>query len=320
MSKKAKAWLIAAASLVLVGCIVFGGAMAMFQWDFTKLSTVKYESNRYEIQDNYSHISIVTDTADIAFVSADDAGSSVVCYEQKNVKHTVMVEKDTLVIQIHDTRRWFEHIGFFFDKPKITLQIPGGTYGVLSVKSDTGDVRIPKEYHFERIDISESTGNVVSGASVTEAVKIKTSTGNICIENISAGQLDLSVVTGRVTLADAVCDGDVNVCVSTGKADLTNVRCRNLMSTGDTGNITLQNVTASESFSIERSTGDVRFDSCDADEIFVETDTGDVKGTLRTDKVFVTQTDTGRVDVPKTATGGKCEITTDTGNIKIEIR
>lgn len=46
---------------------------------------------------------------------------------------------------------------------------------------------------------------------------------------------------------------------------------------------------------------------------------GNVKGTLLTNKVFITHTDTGRVNVPKTVTGGKCEINTDTGNIKIDI-
>ena len=70
-------------------------------------------------------------------------------------------------------------------------------------------------------------------------------------------------------------------------------------------------------FLIKRSTGDIRFDNSDATEIFVETDTGNVTGSLLTDKVFITQTDTGNVNVPKTVTGGRCEITTDTGNIKI---
>ena len=32
-----------------------------------------------------------------------------------------------------------------------------------------------------------------------------------------------------------------------------------------------------------------------------------------------TKTDTGRVDVPKTVEGGRCEITTDTGDIKITV-
>lgn len=70
---------------------------------------------------------------------------------------------------------------------------------------------------------------------------------------------------------------------------------------------------------LERDTGDIEFDGCDADAIYVKTDTGSVMGTFLTDKEFVTDTDTGSVDVPKSVTGGRCEISTDTGNIRVKI-
>ena len=60
MSIKTKIWLITAISLILIGGIVFGGAMAMLGWDFSKLSTVKYEESKYEIKDDYNDISINT--------------------------------------------------------------------------------------------------------------------------------------------------------------------------------------------------------------------------------------------------------------------
>jgi hypothetical protein len=40
---------------------------------------------------------------------------------------------------------------------------------------------------------------------------------------------------------------------------------------------------------------------------------------LLSEKVFITKSDTGRIDVPETVTGGKCKITTDTGSIRIYI-
>ena len=105
--------------------------------------------------------------------------------------------------------------------------------------------------------------------------------------------------------------------MSTGKTALDNVTCKNLTSGGSTGDILLQKVIAADKISIQRSTGDVKLEGSDAAEIYVKTDTGDVTGSLLTDKVFVTDTDTGRVDVPKTTPGGRCEITTDTGDIRI---
>ena len=319
MRKAMKIGLIMGASLVFLGLIVFGGVMTMLKWDFTRLSTTKYETNTYEIGEAYKNISVNTNTADVILVPSEHAERRVICHEQKNIKHSVAVMEDTLVIEVVDTRKWYEHIGISFGSPKITVYLPQGEYAALSVTSSTGDVEIPKNFNFKSIDISEDTGDVTCYASASEGIKIKTSTGHIRVENLSAGMLDLSVTTGDVKLLGVSSAGDVKISVSTGKTQSTDVKCKSLISSGNTGNITLKNVIASEAFSIERSTGDVKLDGCDAAELRIKTDTGDVTGSLLSDKVFITQTDTGRIDVPKTTSGGRCEITTDTGDIKINI-
>lgn len=114
-----------------------------------------------------------------------------------------------------------------------------------------------------------------------------------------------------------VCKGDVSVNVSTGKANLTDISCKNLTSSGSTGNLSLNNVIAEEMMSVKRSTGDISVKDCDAAEIYMKTSTGSVFGNFLSDKVFVTDTGTGSVNVPETVTGGKCEIKTSTGDIKI---
>lgn len=320
MRTRTKVWLIIAASFVLAGGIIFVGVMTIFNWDFTKLSTVKYETGNYGINEEYENISIVTNTADVSFVPSENSKTSVICHQQKNMKHLVEVQDGTLSVEVVDTRKWYEHIGINFDTPKITVYIPQGEYGTLLVKSSTGDVKIPKEFKFKSIDILESTGNVTNYASALEDIKIKTSTGNIVAESISAGMLDLSVSTGEIRVSKSTCKGDVKIAVSTGKTNMTDIKCKSVVSMGNTGDIYLKNVIAAERFSVERSTGNVRLDGCDAAEIFIKTDTGDVRGSLLNEKVFIVESDTGRVDVPKTATGGKCEIYTDTGSVSIKVQ
>jgi len=63
----------------------------------------------------------------------------------------------------------------------------------------------------------------------------------------------------------------------------------------------------------------VRLNTCDAESILIKTSTSDVTGTLRSEKVFLVKTSTGKVDVPESGSGGKCEITTSTGDIRIEL-
>lgn len=319
MKKATTIWLIIAAVLLLVGCALFAGVMNSLDWDFTKLSTDQYETKEYLIKDTYKNISIVTDTAEVVFVPAENEQSIVTCLEPENMTHTVTVRNDTLVIEITDDRSWYEHIGIHFQTPKITVSIPRGQYGALSIKGDTGDVEVPNAFGFESTDISLSTGRVKNYASTTGNTKIKTSTGDIFVENIFTDALDLSVSTGRITVSNATCAGDARIEVSTGKASITGMTCKNLLSEGDTGHLALTKVITAETLSVERDTGDVKLDRCDAAEIIIETDTGDVTGTLLSEKIFIVETDTGHVDVPKTTTGGRCEISTDTGDIRITI-
>lgn len=295
-----KLWLIIAIVLIVIGCVLFAANMTLLDWDFSKLSPVKYETTEHRVIGEYTNISVITDTADIAFVISENADTTVVCCEQENMKHTVATADGILRITVEDTSKWYEHIGINFGSPTITLHIPQGKYGSLSIQSSTGDVNIPKDFSFESIDILESTGDVTSCASVSGSVKISTSTGDIAIEHITADSLALTV--------------------STGKVNLSTIRCQNVISTGNTGDISLQDVIATERFSIKRSTGDVKLNSCDAGEIYIETNTGRVSGSLLSDKVFITKTDTGSVHVPKTTNGGRCEITTNTGDIKITVK
>lgn len=319
MSKQTKIWLMIGVSLVLVGCLVFGSVMTMLKWDFSKLGTGKYETNTYEITEEFYDISIKTDTADILFTPADDNTCKVVCYEKESEPHAVSTQNGTLIVQAANEKAWYDHIGITIDTPKITVYLPEAAYGLLSIEESTGDIAIPNQFVFDGMDITTSTGDVKNEASVGGWLKIKTSTGHICVENASADTLDLSVSTGNVKAENVTCPGEMIVHVDTGKAKLTNVQCGKLTSTGDTGDLTMTNVTAAETFAIERSTGDITFDGCDAGEIFVKTSTGDVTGGLRSDKIFFAMTSTGKVNVPKSITGGRCEITTDTGDIEITV-
>ncbi len=294
---KTKIWLIIATVFVVVGIIVFVGAMNMFNWDFTKLSTTKYEENSYEITENFKNISIESDTSDILFLPAEKC--TVQCFEQKNVKYLVEVKDDTLTIKIQDTRKWYEYIGINFQVAKLTVMLPQEEYDKLSIKSETGKVTISEKFAFDSIDITASTGDVF-------------------LEKASSENIGISVSTGKVKVSNVEC-GNIKINVSTGKTEITNTKCKNIESKGSTGAVELKNVIAAENIFVERSTGDVKFEKSDANEIFINTDTGEVKGTLLSDKVFIAKTSTGHIDVPKTTTGGRCEITTSTGDIRIKI-
>lgn len=319
MSKSIKIWLIIAVSLVALGLIAFAGAMAAYSWDFTRLSAVEYVTNTYEVNGAFDGISIDVDTTKIEFAPSDDERCRIVCLESEKVKHSAFVQGGTLVIEAVDTLKWYDYLLFSLESPQIIVYLPESEYASLSIDTDTGDIAIPKDFTFEHLRIEGDTADVVCMASVLNTVDISLSTGDIKADGITAGELELTTSTGNINIDSVAADGNITVGTDTGTARLNGVTCADFSAESDTGDITLTNVVAEGCFSIENDTGDVLFESSDALELSVKTSTGDVTGTLLSQKVFITETSTGNISVPKTITGGKCEITTSTGDIDIRI-
>ena len=321
MSRRMTIWFAVAAILAVLGVVIFMGVMSSLKWDFRKLSTVKYETNRHEIVGGFSDISVLTSTADVVFLPTDEEVATVECFEQKKVKHTVSVKDGELTIEVNDERTWYEYIGINFRTPKITVRIPAGAYGALSVKSDTGDTRIPADFSFRSIDVTATTGDVELRASATENIRIKLTTGDINLSDIMAHSLELSVTTGEIEATRVTCVGDARMNVSTGDVELEGVTCGDFYSNGSTGDMSIRYLCAFGKLDIERSTGDVEFEVMQGKDISIKTDTGDVKGSLSTGKIFDAKSDTGRVRVPESdfTSGERCKVRCSTGSIRISI-
>lgn len=296
-----KIWIIIAVSLLLVGLVSFATVMTLNNWDFSILVTNRIVTVTHNIDDEFEDISIFADTADITFKLSDDGKCKVVCNEFEKERHWVAVEDNTLVIEYRVQKKWYDYIGISTGSDDITVYLPRREYGNLLVDENTGDVTVHSCFSFRNVGISITTGD-------------------INVENISAKVLELSTTTGDINLLIAECAGNVNVTVCTGDAELYDVKCANLSSSGTTGDICMTNVVAENYISIKRNTGDVTFNACDAADIKINTTTGDVEGSLLSEKIFVAETNTGKVNVPDSTSGGTCEIITCTGDIFVKTK
>ena len=210
--KKSIIWIFAIFFLALVVGVVL----------YSLARPIELETHEYEIKENFKDITIIADTADIQFMLSENTNSFVVCEEEKNANHSVIVKENTLRIKVDDNKKWYDDIGINLCTPKITVYLGKSEWGNISLKTDTG---------------------------------------NILLDNI--------IATGKLA--------------------------------------------------IETDTGNVNFEACDASEVIIETDTGDVTGSFLTDKVVFAESETDNVDIPKVIADEKCEIITDTGDIKITI-
>ena len=316
-------WIIAAVIVFILGFVIIIGGFAMSGFNFEKISNVKYETNTYELSENFNNIKINAATSDIVFVRYEEDNAKVVCFESEAEKHTVTVKDNTLSIdKIKTEQSWVNKLfSFNFKNPKITVYLPFSDYIDLSITTSTGDVKIPQNLNFKSVNVSGSTSEVKFAASVWGTLKIKLSTGDVVIDRISAGSVDIQTTTGDVNIYSTNCgENDVKITVTTGDVRVSGINCKNFSSDGSTGDVNLKNVRAIEAITIKRGTGDVIFDESDAASIYVKTTTGDVTGTLLSEKKFVTHSTSGDIKVPSSSSGGICEIDVTTGDISISIK
>ena len=278
--KTRKILICVAVVLLIAGIITCSITFASKNFDLRNVNTEELITNTYTIEDSFDSIDIDVDTADVVFEKAGDGKCRVECLERKSELHDVKVESGKLKISVKPVKNSFHFSFGYVQSPKITVYITNDTFDSIKIKTDTGDTEFG-DISAENIDLSSDTGDIRLLRVDGDGLKADTDTGDLDFNEISVGSLDIKTDTGDVRLAKTVATGDYNI-----KTD----------------------------------TGDISFDGCDAANLYIKSDTGDVSGTLLKDKEFVTKSDTGDEKVPSTAGDGKCEITTQTGDINISIK
>ena len=336
MKSGMKAAIIVAVILVVVGLVIAVGAMALTGFNFEKLSTKEYRTTVLKPSGSFDRIDVNITTADVSFIPSEDGTCTVTCTDDENVEYTAEVKDAVLTVKCRKIRKGADFLSVSAVEAKVTVALPGKTYAALSAETDTGDVLIPADFALGNVKLITDTGDAVCEAAVAGSLEFRSDTGDFRGENLRGKEARLESKTGAVQLSAAEVSGALTVAEHTGRVRLTEVSCGSGKLTTTTGSVTLERVTASGELAVETDTGNVKliggdagtlrvktntgdltFDGADAGAIYAETDTGDVTGSLRSEKVFLTETDTGKVSVPRTITGGRCEITTNTGDIKI---
>ena len=332
MKGKLKVILLIFAVMIPCGVLIFAGAMSALGWNFGKLSAKNTVENEHKLTEDFNEIEIVTDDADIKLVIAENGESRVVCREHSQAKHSVAVENGKLTVRVQNERKWYHYILDNSGK-SITLYLTKAQYSTLSVKGKSADVTLPEGLTLGTLDIDVTTADVSLKSAVEGSATVKVSTGDVFVKSTALGALSATATTGDITLEGVTVSGNLTTHVSTGAVILTEVECDELTSEGSTGDLNLSSVkakkltaktgtgdmiladTVATEMRLNASTGDITLTLCDGEEVYITTTTGDVTGTLLTDKVFIARAGTGRVETPKTITGGRCEITTGTGDI-----
>ncbi len=302
MNKTKKIWILAAVICIIIGCIIVCGSAASVGFDFTKFNTYTQEKKTYTIKEAFENIDIQATEASVILLPSENDTCEIVCAENDKITHAVSVENNTLKIVRKDTRKWYEYIGVFYSISdfEIKVYLPLKDYNILHTASVSGDIVIPDTFAFNEVELSTTSGDIFFESKSKNAWKGKSVSGNIDVKNIAGDVVNIQTTSGEIDLEDVLA---------------------NSIKLGTTsGDISLENALAQKEFFIKSTSGEVSLESCDGRDITIKTISGDVKGSLRSEKQFITHTTSGDIRVQDSAFAEeKCTVNTTSGDIRFTI-
>lgn len=288
--------------LVAVGGLMMAAAAVKGDFDVDNMKEQSYEMKTFEVTEAFSDIHVEDAECNVRILRAADGKCKVIYPEKQDgsIYHTVTVSDGVLSVRRYDKRKWYQYIGISFDAPDVEVYLPEKVYGQLSARSMSGSIRVDDGFTFESAGLESTSGSVQMFSAVTKELKAETASGRITVENASPETLAVKSSSGAIVLSH-IRSGEVTAKSTSGKMELTDV-------------------VAEKNLYAKSVSGGVALDGCDGGKIKLETTSGSVRGTILSDKIFITDSTSGSVKVPRSSVGGECEITTTSGSIDIEIK
>ena len=270
-----------------------------------------------EINGDIAGVTIITDTADVS-VLASNGEFYVECARDKKHELSVRVSDGKAIIELIDDRPWPAN-WFTADNQKVTVYLPFGDYGTLDIETHTGDVEL-NNLNLVSLMVTSHTGDIeASNINVSTTAMIATDTSDTELYDSTLTHLNAKATTGDISVSRVEADS-VQIEVTTGDIEVEDLNCQtDVQIKATTGDVEMHNVFTANNLRINTTTGNVNFRSIDGAEVYINATTGDVRGSFASDKIIFAETTTGKVNVPKLTTGGRCEITTTTGDINVTI-
>ncbi|MCI8589320.1 MAG: DUF4097 domain-containing protein [Clostridiales bacterium] len=301
MSHNKKIALITAAICGGVGIVIVFAACLLIQFDFTRINTMKFEEKTYEVSESFHNIDINDIECDVMLVPVENGPSRVVCYENEDIVNTISVQGDTLTVTRKDQRPWYKHFGIWWAQNNtVTIYLAEKEYESLSIKTVSGEISVADSFRFSEAKLQSTSGDITFASRVQGDLFVKTTSGDITLREIEPKMAEVRSTSGDLSL--------------------TEISAAELMLKTTSGSIKTEAVTATGHAEFISVSGDIRLRGADADSFFIKTTSGDVKGTLFSDKYFITHTTSGSVHTPLSKEGaGECKIQTTSGDIRIDI-
>lgn len=197
MKRHLSTFVLSALAVAAVGglTVLRTGLVAEAAWrhDYTPLTV-----NTYPVSGNFTDISVTDYYADVQFRVSRDGSVSVVTRDAADVTHTVRVEGNTLTVTRPEPsvgQRLFHHDD---DDPEVTIYLPAGNYGALTVSNTSGDIESAAQLGFASANLTTVSGDIDLNGPVSGKIVCNTTSGDVELERSDAASLTISTTSGEV--------------------------------------------------------------------------------------------------------------------------
>lgn len=320
--KTKKVPVIIAVILIAVGLIISFSAVTLSDYNIKDLQTLTYVTTEYNKLDKFDSIRIDNNNFDIHIIATPEVSRpEIVCEESAELYNEITVEKGTLYIESKDDRDVLEKfIGIYWQQLKVDIYLPKfSEYDNITVNS-ARNIAVTSNLTFNDVKINTTIGSVTCDAYVKNNVDIDTTSGNIYMTDTKTMNIDVSTTSGEILLYGVQAYERLDAQCTSGEIIITNSTASfsNLSTTS--GDIDLTNYILDNDIRIECTSGDISLNDCDAENLDISTNSGDVTGTLLSEKIYSTNTNSGEVDIPLSGDGGLCKVETTSGDISISVK
>ena len=222
MSKTWVKWLIAAASLVIVGGIIFAVAMSSLNWDFYRLDTTEYEAKTFDASEYEANeirsVELKVNSFPVTVTTGD--ALSLNYYEASDSEVSVTVESVVLKVNESQDYNIFTSSWFSFGKLKKkyeltvpigmpinfsgtngTINLTGVTTETLNVKSANADIKLT-DCNIENVVISSANCDTELNGCTVKNAQINSTNLDLEIRNSNIEKLESSGTNSDVEMYD----------------------------------------------------------------------------------------------------------------------
>ncbi|MBQ8403714.1 MAG: DUF4097 family beta strand repeat protein [Clostridia bacterium] len=302
MKTSKKLWTLAGVGLLILGLLLCAVALAASGgfMGFADMNIPSYNTNTYEITEDFKNIDIDEIESDVIFLPSSDGKCKITATESEEIYNEIKVVGDTLTVTRKDAREWYKKIGFvWWGDITLTVYLPEHEYGELLIKTVSGDIDLSHGFTFLTANVSSTSGDIDFPCSASEGLTINTTSGNINLKDVT--------VNAEATVKSV--SGDIY---------LRSVNAYSLSLKTTSGDIEAASAIISGKLHAKSTSGDVEISASDAALAEIRTTSGDVECEFLTPKNITTDTSSGDIRVPSSIpASSSCQIKTTSGDIKV---